>query len=101
MTFIEGIQPANATGDPELILFVVIVIIIIAGVIVLIYFWDRCPWCKHYGGWRTTGETKTEKVPFYGTRFTVETKYEEWLCSHCGYREWKQEDDGNGVGGGG
>jgi len=78
--------------DPTSIGLVVIVAIIVGTV-----YWafaGQCPWCKRIFAMRKTGAYK-----YFDEEMLHGSSYEEWLCGHCGYREWKKKQE-NGSGGG-
>ncbi len=92
MNHLEPIKVHLAEMHPIFVGFVVIIIII--GVLGFI-FGNRCPECKRYRALRRTGAKRREGGFFLGTR------YEEWLCEHCGHREWKKVKHSHGGGGNG
>ena len=87
MTSVEAILDVISGVDPNFGEFIIVVFIVVIVVFLVIYgvspYLAECPLCKRYRVFHKTGASRSERSFFYL----------EFLCQHCGYREWQVQPD--------
>ena len=81
----------DGDGDHSWKLNVLWIIPIILFVVGCVYLDRRCPACKKGWGLRYTGNTENRAKGRWA--WLIKDKYDEYRCKHCGYEEWREDED--------